>query len=706
MYKWQYASAVWLWQRGVSSVELVNEPDLKVQNACLNAASPGVVAAAAAHGVTPQQYVDMYWADWLAVRSVALQDAYSDANDDVAAGRRPCPVPGACPVQPSVLASAFSGGHVVTTPGILVGATVNNAYFRFPCAVNCAASANWQPGGRTSPTFPWGTATDGYTNFQVYSYHAYAKTGDSLFAQGNDSIYSSLTSGGNLHWRGVGGGQANAPARMPVAVTEFAQLTEADFAREGDSSDTWYMASRTGGQLVAFARMGQDIWHFKFSLMPMGVHAEEGAAASDHVNKHGIHFAENVEAPFQIGDQTTSGAVIALIAPYITDRRPLLSCVVSDSTTANVSLGCAVVLDGGVAHILLANDCTNSGRAEVGRSSACGDRMLEVPLRSLNPHASSFVVVSEVSLPADMCMNTSSTRGVTSFGTRPCEDAAFGGAFAPFSATTSRSGFFNEVSNLVAVAALPPSGLPYLLPAFGVARISVPLGPQALAVLAPVDDATVFAGANSHVSFGREPVLSVGTSGTAVHDRTAVSLLRFSTAGLAAPSLAVLELTVASAPEKANVILLLVGTAGRAWSEESVTWATADWLLSPPTRIISRIAHNFAHLGPAAGGGPGNEAVGHISLAAGDGGMLKRVDVTSFLRRAAAAKADSVTFSLVRRFRKNLLNPASAFGDVIAADDLGVSDDLVTGDVAFHSCDAKDTQLQPKLRLLTAQGEE
>ena len=286
-YKWQYASAVWLWEKGVSKMEFANEPDLKVQNACLDFNHPSVIDAAAKLAVTPQQFVDMYWSDWLAVRSVATQDAYADANADVAAGRRPCPPSVACPVALSVMASAFAGGHVVTTPGILVGATVNQAYFRFPCVENCKPSDAWQPGGRTSPAFPWGTATDAYTNFQVYSYHAYAKAGAALFAQGAENVASSLSSGGALQWRGLGGGAAGAPAPMPVAVTEFAQLTQASFAQEGDSSDTHYMAARLGGQLVSFAQLGADVWHFKLSQLPMG------DIKSRHVSKHGIHFGEN-----------------------------------------------------------------------------------------------------------------------------------------------------------------------------------------------------------------------------------------------------------------------------------------------------------------------------------------------------------------------------------------------------------------------------
>ena len=380
--------------------------------------------------------------------------------------------------------------------------------------------------------------------------------------------------------------------------------------------------------------------------------------------------------------------MLALLAPYISGARPLLTCTASDATVAALSMGCTLVRDGSVAHLLLANDCTNAERylasAPAGGPAACGDRLLNIPLGQLAPHPSSVVSISEVSPPADTCINSSTSASVTQYGTRRCGDPAFSGAFQPFSSTPSRSGYFGEVSALVHVSTLFGGTLPYLLPAFGVARITIPLGAQTETILPPTSDATLFAGANAHTSFAHTPQLSVGTSATAVHDSTAVSLLRFALApGMPPPTLALLELTVSAAATD-NVILLLVASAGRAWGDE-ITWAAADWLLSEPVGVVSRVAHNYAKLGPAGGGGPGNSIVGHISVAPGDGdgdGVVKRVDVSRFVARAVREGKDSVSFSVMRRFRKNENNPASAFGDIIAADDLS------SGSVTFHSSDA------------------
>ena len=72
---------------------------------------------------------------------------------------------------------------------------------------------------------------------------------------------------------------------------------------------------------------------------------------------------------------------------------------------------------------------------------------------------------------------------------------------------------------------------------------------------------------------------------------------------------------------------------------------------------------------------------------------MKRVDVSRFVARAVREGKDSVSFSVMRRFRKNENNPASAFGDIIAADDLS------SGSVTFHSCDAPVVERHPRMLL-------
>lgn len=67
------------------------------------------------------------------------------------------------------------------------------------------------------------------------------------------------------------------------------------------------------------------------------------------------------------------------------------------------------------------------------------------------------------------------------------------------------------------------------------------------------------------------------------------------------------------------------------------------------------------------------------------------------------AKAESVTFALVRRFRRNRLESGQRIRGCRPRGYLGGSADLETGGVAFHSSDAADKELQPRLRLITPQ---
>ena len=106
VYKTAYVAARWLWSKGITAQELANEPDLAKYNKCVNPNNTDVISRAAVLGVTPKQYVDMYWVDYISVRSRAVQDAYADGNADVAAGRVKCAVCRgcACPLQPVIYA--------------------------------------------------------------------------------------------------------------------------------------------------------------------------------------------------------------------------------------------------------------------------------------------------------------------------------------------------------------------------------------------------------------------------------------------------------------------------------------------------------------------------------------------------------------------------------------------------------------------------
>jgi len=697
-------------------VELHNEPDLSGNNACMNPAEAKVQAATAAFNaatgasLTVYQFADMYWADYISVRSVATQDAYADANADVAAGRMACPLAGACPVTINVYGSAYalSLGNpqtYATTAIQFGGAMVQNAYFRFPCtATTCTPNtANWNgttATSKSSPNFPWGVDTT-FSTFQVYSYHSYGQTGDNLWGKGigytNSSVgYANVlgsSASASFAWKGPNGGTSSNQF-MPIAVTEYAPLTGADYNVEGSSSDSYYQASRLATELLAFVRLGQESYYFKFSMMPSGS-ATGNPSAATVVNKHGIHFGENTNVnSMQVGDQTSGGAAFALIAPYVTGAKPLLQCSLSDTTanftwpptTTSTSFGvaCALIQDGSVYRIFLVNDCSGTpGRAKAGvagDTNYCSDRQINIPLSSLNVNPGSVMSVSEVSAPAGYCTNPVSPKDGTSGGTRPCNDPAFTkyatlfpanaaavNAKAAFSNTPSNAGYFGEVSNFVTLtAANIASGVPYTIPAFGVARIDIPMNAQSSSSINVVTDTTLLAGANSDTNLGSAYNLSAAISASAIHDTTSTILMQFNTPTFAAANLATLTLTVASAPNVGNVILQVLGinpTLPPVWSEGVATWNTMQYLLGQPAGVVQSIGDNFVTLGPTNRTNPSagtyNYLIGHISVSANDAtGTQKTIDITKFVQMAQKANACSINIAVVRRFRQNVQSPA------------------------------------------------
>jgi hypothetical protein len=442
----------------------------------------------------------------------------------------------------------------------------------------------------------------------------------------------------------------------------------------------------------------------------MGPSGSSATQAKTMVSKHGIHFSENNNAnSFQIGDMTTSGKIFSMTTPYITGAKQLLSCSIADSVagwtwpTSNLNVpnnrpgvACAVVKDGNVARIFLVNDCNgtparnNAGNAIGAATYFCADRLINIPVASLSPAASSVVSISEVSAPSAFCVNQSNSKDQLQGGSRRCSD--FGGVFQSFTSSSSASGFFGEVSKFVNVSSIPSTGLPYLLPVFGFARIDIPLAAQTMTAIPSGSDTTLFAGVNANTAYGNYPFLTVGTSSTEVHDSTAVSLLQFPTPSLGASNLALLELTLADAPgnvasPNTSVILQIIGINPKqpvVWNEAAMTWANTQWLLNKPVGLVNSIGTNYVLLGPQNKTSPlsgiYNFVIGHMSIHTSDPvGMVKRVDISRFVKRAQAANACSINIAIVRRFRRNLQAPASVSGETMAADS------FTGGSVSFFS---------------------
>lgn len=677
VYKQAYVAARWLWDRGVAMMELANEPDLKKYNLCVSENNTDVIARACALGVTPLQYVDMYYADISSVRERATQDAYEDGNADAAAGRVKCPR--ACPLAPVIYAHGWSRNVLLRLTGNIQGAVLANQHFRF----GVESTPNWSP-THTSPVFPWGGDVK-YAAFDSWSYHSYGRTPSSLRDQVQAIVAASADPGGDTQYTPGG-----VLTPMPVALTELGPLLVVTYGQQGDSSDEAYQAARGASQLAMMARWGHSSFVYKFSMQA----AASSTADVTYLQKSGMTWADNTDGSFAIGDVTRTGVAMAMMLPYLAGSVPLLTCVFATSADEGMTPCVAARAADDVVHVFLVNDCTNAQRAAAGLpgETGCADRTFDIDPSSLGAHASSVLSVAELSVPAASCLvRTDGSRGVVSRGTFPCPPGE-----TPVTSAAAPAGRLGEVAVFSPLAKLPPTGLRYTLPAFSTVRITIPLRAQVERALPQAAAASVFAG-GSPPPPPSPGALLVGISQTEVHDETAVALLRFdlsAAAGLtgAAPSLALLQLTLLSAPRE-RVVLALVGANPASppdWASSSVDWASSAWLLRPtPLGAVRTIGDNFVRLGG------GNWLVGHLSLAPEDGdGALKQLDLTRFVAAAMAERACSVTLAVTRRVQRNAAAPASPFGDVIPADD------LAGGLAAFYGAPAAEG-LAPALRVVS-----
>jgi hypothetical protein len=840
LYKFTYANAQWLYSNNITKVELHNEADLSQNNACMNPGNSNTIATAAAfntatgNNMTVYQYVNAYWADYFAVRSVATQDAYADANADVAAGNMACPFPGACPITISIYGSAYalSANPPASTPTSshqFGGAMLQNAYFRFPCTASTCTpnTANWRGStgiSKTSSNFPWGVDTS-FSTFHVYSYHrcgvtrvppaplseprtvpsapraaavravaAQPTVAEAPHAALRLTVTTVITATGRrattcsprasgTPTRAWATPTCWVPARLPrsAGAAPTAAVPPTSSCPSPSLSTRPSRALTTSWRATAATATSRRLawppscWRTRGSVRrptPLSsrwcarrrLQPARGAAdavrgcrcaktpsgstsgtpsAVTVVSKHGLHFAENLNTnSMQIGDQTAGGAAFALIAPYVTGGKQLLQCSMADTTakftwpptttSASLGLSCALLKDGNVYRLFLAMDCNGTPARQkagvTGDTGYCSDRQFTIPLSSLAPSPSSVVSISEVSAPANYCINPNGLKDATSGGTRLCTDPAFakyntlypsstavlGGNMNPFSNVASASGYFGEVSRVVPLnSSIISSGLVYTLPTFGVARIDIPINAQVKIAPATMLDVSLMAGANADSVGGQLFNLTASISSTMVHDSTSAILMQFNTSTFSSANLAHLSMTLLNPPNKGNVILQVVGvnpTAPPVWNEGVATWNTLSYLLGKPTGLVQSIGDNFVQLGPSnrntPSAGTWNYLIGHISVSANDPpGSVKTLDITKFVQMAQAAKACTVNIAVVRRFRRNVQSPADASGCIGSAgcpagSPIGMTlpaDSLAGGAVAFYSQDFPNAAVAPRL---------
>ena len=257
------------------------------------------------------------------------------------------------------------------------------------------------------------------------------------------------------------------------------------------------------------------------------------------------------------------------------------------------------------------------------------------------------------------------------------------------------------------------------LPPFGSWRITTSNMAQqhdanGLGLLLPcTESATIAAGANLNVNLGRQQNLYAGTSNTIVHDGTTVALIAFDLSNLLTPAAfannVYLEVKVSQTTANSeSAVLTVVGInpcVGSQWTDLTVTWDSADFVVTPPTKVIDKILNNYVRLD---GLDPGNDMVGHITVQSTDVGRWERVDVTHYVNYAVSSGATQVAFAIARRFRSNGVCTGHQCPNICTAGVCGLSagnaagpypaDDLDFGaTVAFYS---DESPYPPVLRIM------
>ena len=252
------------------------------------------------------------------------------------------------------------------------------------------------------------------------------------------------------------------------------------------------------------------------------------------------------------------------------------------------------------------------------------------------------------------------------------------------------AGSFGETAQLITTTG---NSITFTVPAYSTNQIIAPVVPQTVSSIMPFHDTTIKAGANVGNNYGSASTLTVSTSNTAVHDNTAVTMIKFNVPAASSSSVltSVLSLTVAAAPAN-DMVMTIFGLSctypsGLSWSEETATWSTSNFVTTVPSGQITAIYQQFTHLNNL---GQGNTVVGHVTVAAGTQvGTVKMVDVTEYVNACAGGPA---TLVISRRMRYNAATGNA--GGALAADDLSQG-----ASVAFYSKEA--TTGGPSLTLMS-----
>jgi hypothetical protein len=331
LYKHQYALAVWSYKRGIHVFEFWNEPDLNA--ACIDATS---------------------WPEHVVIRPLAIRNAYTDMNADVAAAVYVCPqyFP-SCPVTNlNIMASAYSQGSWNGT-GIFAEQSALSYNLQFPVYL--------------------GVKNTSVVNYDSFSFHSYGKTGQQLeqaanFFAGQIPFYHEPVN---------------------IYVTEHQCHTNGNWNALSSNSDVYFEASMLANQIQWLSYMAFNGYVFKADWSP---------SANGGVTKSGVMTAENTIAPYPVGDVTLSGEAVAMTSKHLFGGKPLLTCGLSYTTYQGGFGRCMVVQDPTVVHVIFVNNAPqNTALADQTVGVSGTDLTVTYNWAGLGVSTASYAILHELS---------------------------------------------------------------------------------------------------------------------------------------------------------------------------------------------------------------------------------------------------------------------------------------------------------------------
>jgi hypothetical protein len=365
--------------------------------------------------------------------------------------------------------------------------------------------------------------------------------------------------------------------RFPTAISEFNVHTASTFSTTTDTLDTPWKYARFGALVANLVNNGCDeLYCFKFSQ----------TLYSDTVpiKKNGMLFVDNTNAPYNIGGITKAGEVWRLFARALPSGGNRLN-LTKGSGTSGLDLVASYDSVAQMYHLFSANDSSDV------------DLTLDVTAWKLP--VGQQVLVQEVS------------------------ETNYGGVRALATLANNQISAGIHATNTVLMFSLPTRALA-----------------PAQTLLAS-EDATVSDGSNRTSNYGAHITCQVKNSSTNSGGRSA-TFFKFHLPALNKTNLQFALLTVrASSINGASLAQAHVyGVTNNAWSQNSLTWATAP-----------NLAQNIA---------PGLSYTNNFLLGAGDSARMvgqlvanatssdRTIDVTDLVRNAAGS---DVSFLLTREVR-------------------------------------------------------